>query len=131
MKLAEIKLRYRDLHLQEKKRLHNIVIISWSIITVFWIWRAIVKHDIVLLMLGVLVALCALGHIIYTLYPIKVELLGEGIIVGKKFYKWSELRASKTNGYIILKTRKGERITLPMNKLQNLGQILHKLFNDV
>jgi hypothetical protein len=131
MKLAEIKLRYRDLHLQEKKRLHNIIIISWSIITVFWIWHAIARHDIVFLVYGVLVALCALGHIIYALYPIKVELHEEGIIVGKKFYEWSELKASKTNGYIVLKTRKGEKIPLPMNKLQNLEQILHKLFNDV
>jgi len=126
MKLAEIKLKCRDL--QEKKRYWDFMILFWSIIAVFWIWRAIVQHDIVFLVLGVLMTLC---NLIYIFYLIKIELHEEGIIVGKKFYKWSELKAFKTKGYIVLKTRKGERIPLPINKLQNLEQILHKLFNNV
>jgi hypothetical protein len=55
MKLAEIKLKCRDL--QEKKRFWDFMILFWFIIAVFWIWHAIARYDIVFLVLGVLIIL--------------------------------------------------------------------------
>ena len=37
--------------------------------------------------------------------------------LGKKFYKWSELRVYRNGDYIILKAKRGVIIPLPSNKL--------------
>ena len=112
MKVAVVKLRCRDF--PNRRKLCDFMLAIWISLAIFWIWYAITTHDVVYLVSGVLVAVFG---IITTLYPMKVEIYEDGVKLGKKFYKWSELRAYRNGDYIILKAERGVIIPLPASKL--------------
>jgi len=110
--MKDVRLKLRDV----RGRVCDIMVILWLVIGSIWIWHAVNANDMVFLMLGVAVLIINLTYYLFPL--VKVEVRDDGIKIGSTFYKWNELESYETNGYVVFRSKKGEKFRIPAEVLR-------------